>query len=43
VSEEDWLLAVQQHDADIGKIKTILESGEYDENKELFKNSKTDI
>jgi hypothetical protein len=38
ISEEDWLLAAQQGDADIRKIRETLETGEYDENKELFEN-----
>jgi hypothetical protein len=32
------LLAAQQGDADIRKIRETLETGEYDENKELFEN-----
>ena len=36
VSKDTWVLAVQQQDKEIARIKTILESGDIQNNKQIF-------
>lgn len=38
ITESDWLLTAQQHDADIQEIKRVLQTGEKHLNKQLFNN-----
>ena len=38
ITEADWLLSVQLQDPYLQNIKTVLESGDTDENKDIFKN-----
>jgi hypothetical protein len=37
ISEEDWLLAAQQGDKELHRVREILESGEWEDNKNIFR------